>query len=101
MSFHRSKDSEKYFERKLIEGIKKKKGMCIKLLSMHFMGLPDRMCLLPGGIIFFCEVKSTGEEPSKIQQFVAKKITGLGFNYYIIDNIEIIKKLTGDDDSNI
>jgi hypothetical protein len=101
MSFHSTSKSEKYFERKLKESIKKKGGLCIKLLSIHHLGLPDRMCLLPGGIIFFCEIKSTGFEPSPIQKFVAKQLTGLGFNYYIVDNIDLINKLTGDDDSKL
>ncbi len=101
MSFHSTKNSEKYFERKLKEGIKAKGGLCIKLLSIHFLGLPDRMCLLPGGIIFFCEIKSTGFNPSPIQKIVANKLTGLGFKYYIVDNIELIKKITGDDDSKL
>lgn len=93
--------SEKKLERKLVEKIKAKGGMCIKLVVIHNIGLPDRMCLLPGGKMFFCEIKSTGFKPSKIQKHYEKKLTGLGFKYYIVDNTEIINKLTGDDDSNI
>lgn len=89
--------SEKYFERKLKEAIKKRKGLCIKLLSNHFTGLPDRMCLLPGGFIFFCEIKSTGFKPSPRQEYVRKQLSGLGFKWFLIDNMEIINKLTGDD----
>ena len=90
-------ESEKLLERKLKEAIKAKDGLCIKLLSNHFTGLPDRLCLLPGGVIFFAEIKTTKEEPSKIQKFVHSKLSKLGFNVYTIDNSLLIKKLTGDD----
>lgn len=90
-------ESEKYLERKLVNAIKAKGGMCIKLLSTHFTGLPDRLCLLPGGIVFFAEIKTTGQKPTKIQTNVAKRLTGLGLNYYIVDTSLIINKLTGDD----
>ena len=89
--------SEKYLEKKLKEAIFLRDGLCIKLLSNHFTGLPDRICILPGGIIFFCEIKSTGFERSRRQAHVHKKLTQLGFNSYLIDNMEIINKLTGDD----
>jgi hypothetical protein len=89
--------SEKYFERKLKEAVSAKGGLCIKLLSNHFLGLPDRMCLLPGGRIFFCEIKSTGFKRSGKQEWVHKKLIQLGFKSYLIDNMEIIKYLTDDD----
>jgi len=90
-------ESEKVLERKLVNAIKAKGGLCIKLLSNHFIGLPDRLCLLPGGIIFFAEIKTTGLKPSKVQTHIHSKIAGLGFKVYTIDNSIIIKLLTGDD----
>jgi len=88
--------SEKYFERKLKEAVKKQGGLCIKLLS-SITGLPDRMCLLPRGRIFFCELKSTGKNRSGRQRLIHNKLSQLGFKSYLIDNIEIINILTGDD----
>lgn len=95
--FHSTDKSEKYFERKLIERIKAKSGLCIKLLSNHFLGLPDRLCLLPGGIIFFCEIKTTGFVRSPRQALVHRKLIQLGFKSYLVDSMEIINELTGDD----
>ena len=89
--------SEKYLERKLKEAIFLKDGLCIKILCNSFTGFPDRMCLLPGGKIFFAEIKSTGFERSGRQALVHRKLTRLGFKSYLIDNMEIINKLTGDD----
>ena len=90
-------ESEKYLERMLVNRIKAINGLCLKLLCSHFTGLPDRMCLLPGGKIFFAEIKTTGFTPSPRQKWVKNKLSQLGFNVYIIDNSLLLKKLTGDD----
>ena len=52
-------ESEKLLETKLKNGTEKMGGWCIKMLSTHLTGLPDRVCLFPGGIIFFAEIKTT------------------------------------------
>lgn len=90
-------ESEKLLERKLKEAITAKGGLCIKLLSNHFWGLPDRLCLLPGGKMFFAEIKTTNQKRSKIQESVHLRLRQLNFNVYTIDNSLFIKKLTGDD----
>lgn len=87
------KESEKLIERKLVEAVKARKGLCIKLLCDQFMGLPDRMCLLPNGKIFFVEVKTTGQKPRKIQEYVHKQLRALGFKVEVLDNSENIKQL--------
>lgn len=96
--FHSTSKSEKYLERTLRARIKAKGGLCLKLLSNHFLGLPDRMCLMPGGVIFFCEIKSTGFERSPRQEWVHRKLIQLGFKSYLVDSMEIINFLTGDND---
>ena len=80
--------SEKIIERKLVEAVKEKNGMCLKLLSDYFTGLPDRLCLFPGQRAIFVELKSTGEKPRKIQVFVHNKLRSLGFRVEIIDTTE-------------
>ncbi|MEG0579383.1 MAG: VRR-NUC domain-containing protein [Niameybacter sp.] len=88
-----NKNSEKVIERKLVDNVKANKGLCIKLLSVHFLGLPDRMVLLPKGQVFFAEIKTTGEKPRKIQLHVHKMIRELGFNVYVIDKLEQIEEI--------
>ena len=78
-------ESEKALERKLNKMVNTLGGLNIKLLSTLFTGLPDRMVLLPGGVIFFCEVKTTGNLPTKIQRFVHDKIRALGFRVHVVD----------------
>ena len=83
------KDSEKIIEAKLGKEIKSMGGWSIKLLSTFIKGLPDRMCLLPTGIIFFGEVKSTGKKPTLAQKLIHKKLKALGFNVYVIDSFDL------------
>ena len=72
--------------------------MCIKLLSTHLTGLPDRMCLLPGSKITFVELKSTGEKPRPSQVYIHKKLRALGFNVEVVDTIQgvydLMEKIT-------
>lgn len=88
-------ESEKTLERSLKRNVEEGlKGWCLKLLSAHITGLPDRICLLPGGRVFFAEIKTTGEKPKKIQLWVHDKLRSLGFEVYIIDSSEVIKEVT-------
>lgn len=85
------KDSEKLVERRLVDSVKAKRGMCVKLLCNHILGLPDRMCLFPGAKITFVELKTTGEKPKRIQLYMHSKLRALGFTVEIIDSIEGVK----------
>jgi hypothetical protein len=87
------KESEKVIERKLVDLVKQSGGMCIKLLSTHLTGLPDRMCLLPGSKITFVELKSTGEKPRPSQVYIHKKLRALGFRVEVIDTLEGVHNL--------
>ena len=88
-----NKTSEKAIERKLVEAVKEKGGMCIKLLSDYITGLPDRLCLFPGQKAIFVELKTTGEKPRKIQVFIHNRLRALGFRVEVIDTIDGVTKL--------
>lgn len=85
--------SEKLLEKNLSAKVKLKGGLSIKLLPFLFAGLPDRLILLPGGVVFFVEVKTTGEKPSPIQLVVHVKIRRLGFKVYVIDTAEDLAEI--------
>ena len=86
-------DSEKIIERRLVELVKQNKGLCIKLLCNHIIGLPDRLCLFPGSRMIFVELKTTGQKPKKIQVYVHNKIKALGFEVIVIDSINGVNQL--------
>jgi hypothetical protein len=85
--------NEKDLEKKLNAKIKSLGGIPIKLLSYLFAGLPDRMCLLPGGRIIFVELKTTGKLPTRIQIIVHRKLRDLGFVVLVIDTLKQINDL--------
>lgn len=85
--------SEKATEKTLKSEVEKRGGLCLKLLPFQFSGLPDRLCLLPGGKIFFAEIKDVKEVPSKLQLKVKKSLEKLGFKVYVVRTIFDIEKI--------
>ena len=81
--------SEKDLERTFSDQLNRtKKVWVIKLLSTFIKGLPDRMILCKGGYVGFAEIKTTGKKPTKIQLYIHDKLKELGFEVFIIDDIE-------------
>ena len=90
------KQSEKVIEKELSRRVEKLGGWSLKMLSVHVSGLPDRLCLFPGGAVFFAELKSTGETPTKIQLFQHRKLRSLGFRVEVLDSSKDIKSVLAD-----
>lgn len=87
-------ESEKKLERLLCTKVKNElKGWAIKLLPFQVAGLPDRMVLLPGGKMFFVEVKTTGEKTRPIQNVIHRKLRRLGFTVEVVDTTEQINEI--------
>lgn len=86
------KESEKTLEARLVREIEARGGMALKYTSQFHRGIPDRICLLPYGLIYFVELKSTGKAPTKLQTHALKRIFDLGFSGYVIDNTEGLDK---------
>ena len=84
---------EKQIENYLLKHIEQMGGLALKFNSASMAGIPDRLCLLPNGILFFAEIKSTGQKARPLQKFVHKKLSNLGFNVYVIDSKEQVKEV--------
>lgn len=89
-------ESEKVVEQKLVELTKLNGGMCIKLLSFHLLGLPDRLCIFPKSRLVFVELKTTKQKPRQIQLFMHDKIRKLGFRVEVVDTVEKVIELIED-----
>lgn len=63
-------------------------GWVVKLNSASMRGLPDRMILMPGGNIYFVELKAPGKKPRPLQNAVIKGLKRLGFIVLVIDTKE-------------
>jgi hypothetical protein len=83
-------ESEKKLEDTLNVRVKKMGGWSIKLLSTFIKGMPDRLCLMPEGRIFFAEIKTTKKKPTKMQLLIHRRIRKLGFKVYVIDTTQQI-----------
>lgn len=82
----KTKESEKTLEARLVREIEARGGMALKYTSQFHRGIPDRICLLPGGLSVFVELKSTGKKPTKLQEFAMKKLAEMGHAVIVIDN---------------
>jgi hypothetical protein len=59
-------------------------------------GVSDTIVILPNGELFFCEFKDAKGKQSEAQVRFEKLVTGHGFNYHLIRDIETFKKLIYD-----
>ena len=87
---------EKVIEQYFVAEVKKLGGIALKLNSTSMKGLPDRLILLPNGILFFAELKATGKKARHLQRFIHQKLQSLGFIVYIIDSEAQVKKIVKD-----
>jgi hypothetical protein len=88
---------EKLLERKLRTAIEEKGGLCLKLSAQFFTGLPDRICLLPEGRVFFVELKGKDYKTTPRQDYVHKQLRKLGFIVFIADtnaNLDLVLTCT-------
>ena len=81
---------EKELERKLVEGILKLGGMCLKFTSPGLAGVPDRIVILPGGRIIFVEMKAQNGRLSQQQQAVLARFTRLGADWAVVSTPELL-----------
>lgn len=80
--------NEKTLELKLRTQVKKLGGIALKFASPFFTGMPDRIVLMPGGRIYFAELKSEGKKPTPRQSLVIAELESLGFKVFVIDTNE-------------
>ena len=81
---------EKEVEKKLVQAVKARGGICPKWVSPGFDGMPDRIVLLPKGKIGFVEVKAPGERPRPLQKARHGMLQRLGFLVFVLDEPEEI-----------
>ena len=71
---------EKEVERKLRLLAAKHGGKCLKWVCPGWSGVPDRLVLLPGGRVYFVELKRPkGGKISPLQKWWADELRALGF----------------------
>ena len=79
---------EKRIEKSLQTAVEQVGGLCIKFPPLFFRGFPDRIVLMPGGVIVFVELKAPGEKPRLIQRKAHDRLRALGFRVEVLDSLE-------------
>jgi hypothetical protein len=74
---------EKDIEQHLKTQIERLGGLTFKIGQN---GLPDRMVLLPGGEVWFIELKRDKEKPNKLQDWVHRRMERLGHKVLILNS---------------
>lgn len=82
---------ERDVEKKLVQGVKKLGGRCYKWVSPGNAGVPDRIVLLPNGVIRFVELKQKNGRLSEIQKVQMKHLMTLGFGVDVLYGIEDVR----------
>lgn len=66
--------------------VRKAGGVSLKFVSPGKAGVPDRIVVLPGGLVWFVELKAPRKKPRALQRAVMRKMRGLGCHVSTIDN---------------
>lgn len=84
---------ERAIEERLVGRVKAAGGMAMKWVSPGLSGVPDRICVLPGGRIVFVELKAPGKQPTALQVRVHEMLRRLGAEVHVIDSKEGVDAL--------
>ena len=84
---------EKEIEKYLVSEVKKQGGTAYKFVSPGHAGVPDRLCLMPNGTVFFVELKATGKTTRPLQKREILRIRAYGQIVYVADSREKIKEI--------
>ena len=85
---------ESQIEKKLKDKVEAIGGKCMKFVSPGMSGVPDRICLFPGGRVLFIETKAPGGKLRPLQRKRHQELQELGFKVLVIDSGEKINEIS-------
>lgn len=85
--------SEKAIERYLADHVKELGGICLKYSNPGMVGYPDRICLLPGGVTIWVELKSKGGELKAVQKIRITQLRKIGHTVHVCSSKEAIDEV--------
>ena len=83
-------EAERTVEQALKRMVEKAGGCCYKFTSPSRAGVPDRIVVLRGRVVFV-ELKATGEKPRALQKAIATTIRKAGGRVYCLSSVEQVK----------
>lgn len=85
--------NESRIERRLVDGVKKLGGMCLKFVSPGTQGVPDRLIITPTGRIIFAELKTETGRLAKIQRYTIGEMQKRGADVRVVKGIDEVMRL--------
>jgi hypothetical protein len=79
---------EKHIEVKVCDYAKQRGLLVYKFTSPARAAVPDRLFILPGGRMFFCEFKREGQKPTSAQEREHKRLRAYDVPVFVIDNVD-------------
>lgn len=90
----RERDIEEWMRKK----IEQLGGVFMKWVSPGNDGVPDRIAILPGGAVYFIELKRDGEAPTELQKWQIRRLKKLGCYATVVTGMkeagQFIKEVT-------
>lgn len=77
---------ESEVEAHLVKRVKERGGIAFKFVSPGRVGVPDRICTMPNGVIVFVELKRPGGKPTEPQVREHQRLHGLGCRVLVLDS---------------
>lgn len=75
---------EKDVEKRLVKGVEAIGGKAYKFVSPAHRGVADRLVVLPGGRVWFVEVKTDNGRLSPLQEVFRRDMGVMGCNYVCV-----------------
>lgn len=81
-------ERERNVERRLVDLVRRRGGLCLKWTSPGTVGVPDRIVVMPGGRIYLVELKRPGGKPRPSQVAFHAKLARRGVRVYVVDDAD-------------
>ena len=78
---------EKQIEAKVCDYAKQRGLLAYKFTSPARAAVPDRLFILPNGLVFFCEFKREGQKPTAAQAREHQRLREYDVPVFVIDNV--------------
>ena len=79
---------ERDIEAKVCDYAKTKLILAYKFTSPARAAVPDRLFVMPGGRVFFCEFKRAGQKPTPPQDREIARLRAQGSLVFVVDNVD-------------
>lgn len=85
--------NESAIEQRLVDGVKKLGGLCMKFVSPGRAGVPDRIILTSTGKVIFAELKSETGRLTKLQAHTIGEMRKRGADVRVVKGLSEVKTL--------